>query len=196
MGADDAAEHEPIHGPSWDRTVLLLIPPNNVDEVHESVADLWEHNPDLGDMERMRFETALVELAGNVIEHADGQEQLLCRLTLKRTPTSLEAILSDTGSEVQVPFRTTMPDPKELAESGRGIALIEILMDDFSYERDPAGNRWHLVMHLQMPSSKSPASPSGVPTRHSRPKRASQPNLQQSPTQQLTRALARATRDQ
>jgi serine/threonine-protein kinase RsbW len=148
MGGDDRDDPTAIHGPGWTRTRVLLVPPNDVDEVHESVDDLWQHNPDLGDAERMRFETALVELAGNVIEHADGGEQLLCSLTLTRTATTLEAILGDTGTELRVPFRTTMPDPDELAESGRGIALIELLMDDFLYERDPTGNRWHLTMRL------------------------------------------------
>ncbi|MBT2502898.1 hypothetical protein J7E22_10130, partial [Curtobacterium sp. ISL-83] len=35
------------------------------------VDDFCPLNGDLGGRERMRFETALVELAGNVIEHAD-----------------------------------------------------------------------------------------------------------------------------
>lgn len=148
MGDENAMD---IHGPTWERTVVLLVPPNDVDEVHESVADLWQLNADLGDGERMRFETALVELAGNVIEHADGSERLLCELTLRRTATTLEAVLSDSGAEVQVRFRATMPDPEELAESGRGIAMIELLMDDFSYERDPNGNRWRLAMQLPTP---------------------------------------------
>lgn len=137
-----------IHGPPWERTVLLLVPPNDVDEVHDSVDDLWQWNADLGARERIRFETALVELAANVIEHAGEGERLLCELTLRRTATALEAVLSDSGAEVQVRFRATMPDPEELAESGRGIALIELMMDDFSYERDADGNRWRLVMRL------------------------------------------------
>jgi serine/threonine-protein kinase RsbW len=148
MGSEDTGDAPVIHGPAWERTVLLLVPPNDVDEVHESVDDFWHLNADLGDRERIRFETALVELAGNVIEHADGGERLLCQLTLQRTATALEAVLSDSGAEVHVPFRTTMPDPEEMAESGRGIAMIELLMDDFSYERDPGGNRWRLVMRL------------------------------------------------
>jgi serine/threonine-protein kinase RsbW len=151
MGAADAGDSPVIHGPAWERTVLLLVPPSDVYEVHESVDDLWRLNADLGDGERIRFETALVELAGNVIEHAGGGERLICELTLRRRSTALEAVLSDSGAEVQVPFRATMPDPEQLAESGRGIAMIELLMDDFSYERDPDGNRWRLVMRLPEP---------------------------------------------
>lgn len=140
-----------IRGPAWSRTVTLVVPPSDVDEVHTSVDDLWELNADLGASERMRFETALLELAGNVIEHAEGQERLLCELTLLRTSTTLEAVLSDSGAAAHVPFRRQMPDPAELAESGRGIAMIELLMDDFTYERDPDGNRWRLVMLLPKP---------------------------------------------
>jgi serine/threonine-protein kinase RsbW len=151
MGDEGAGDGPAIHGPAWERTVLLLVPPNDVDEVHESVDDFWRLNADLGDAERIRFETALVELAGNVIEHAEGNERLLCELTLQRTATALEAVLSDSGAEVRVPFRAMMPDPEEMAESGRGVALIELLMDDFTYERDPDGNRWRLVMRLPEP---------------------------------------------
>jgi serine/threonine-protein kinase RsbW len=147
MESDDE-DVSAIHGPAWERTVLLVVPPNDVDEVHESVDDFWHLNPDLGSDERMRFETALLELAGNVIEHAEGSERLLCDLTLRRTSTALEAALGDSGAAVQVPFRRTMPDPEQMAESGRGIAMIELLMDDFSYEHDAAGNRWRLVMRL------------------------------------------------
>lgn len=146
--AADGAEKPEIRGPAWERTVTLVVPPGDVDEVHESVDDLWTLNDDLGPGERMRFETALLELAGNVIEHTEGQERLLCELTLLRTRTSLEAVLSDSGAAVRVPFRRSMPDPTELKESGRGIAMIELLMDDFTYERDADGNRWRLVMHL------------------------------------------------
>ncbi|MBF4615385.1 ATP-binding protein [Curtobacterium sp. VKM Ac-1376] len=148
MQTDGAGDISGIHGPAWERTVLLRVPPNDVDEVHESIDDLWHLNADLGDGERIRFETAMVELAGNVIDHAEGDERLLCELTLRRTSTSLEAVLSDSSAEVHVPFRAVMPDPEEMAESGRGIAMIELLMDDFSYERDSHGNKWRLVMRL------------------------------------------------
>lgn len=147
MGSD-GADAPAINGPAWERTALLVVPPNDVDEVHDSVDDFWLLNVDLGGRERMRFETALLELAANVIEHTEGAERVLCELTLRRTSTALEAMLSDSGNEVQVPFRKAMPDPAELAESGRGIALIELLMDDFAYERGAEGNRWHLVMRL------------------------------------------------
>lgn len=145
MDDDDSSE---IHGPAWERTVLLVVPPNHVDEVHDSVDDFWHLNGDLGSQERVRFETALLELAGNVIEHAERSERLRCELTLRRTQTTLEGVLRDSGTEVAVPFRTRMPDPQEMAEFGRGIAMIELLMDDFSYERDPEGNHWNLVMRL------------------------------------------------
>lgn len=150
-----------IRGPAWERTVGLVVPPGDVDEVHESVDDLWALNDDLGACERMRFETALLELASNVIEHTDGYERLVCELTLLRTSTSLEAVLSDSGAAVQVPFRRSMPDPTELAESGRGISLIQLLMDDFTYERDVDTNRWRLVMHLPESLHRDPSSMNG-----------------------------------
>lgn len=163
MSSDGAGESGGISGPAWERTVHLLVPPQDVNEVHESVGDLWTLNADLGSLERMRFETALVELAGNVIEHAAGEQRLLCSLVLKRTPTALEALLTDTGVEVKVPFRAAMPDPEEMSESGRGVALIEMLMDDFSYERDAAGNRWRLRMQLPVELQQR-ATTDGAPT--------------------------------
>ncbi|MBB1198668.1 ATP-binding protein (plasmid) [Curtobacterium flaccumfaciens] len=144
-----------IHGPAWERTALLVVPPNHLDEVHDAVDDFWQLNSDLGKNERFRFETALLELAGNIIEHTEGHERLRCELTLRRTKTTLEAELSDSGTEVALPFRTMMPQPEDMAESGRGIAMIELLMDDFSYERDHDQNRWRLVMQLPQSLQRS-----------------------------------------
>lgn len=136
-----------VHGPAWRRTVTLMVPRATSTKC-TSPSTIFDRNDDLSANERMRFETALLELVGNVIGHTRGNERLLCELTLLRTSASLEAILSDSGGAARVPFRRQMPDPAELAESGRGIALIELLMDDFPYERDAEGNRWHLVMQL------------------------------------------------
>lgn len=52
MGNEGPGESQVVHGPAWESTVLLLVPPNDVDEVHQSVDDFWNLNADLGDWER------------------------------------------------------------------------------------------------------------------------------------------------
>jgi serine/threonine-protein kinase RsbW len=44
-----------------------------------------------------------------------------------------------------------MPDP--LAESGRGIALINALVDDFDYRRSDLQNIWTLTLSRAAPAA-------------------------------------------
>jgi serine/threonine-protein kinase RsbW len=40
---------------------------------------------------------------------------------------------------------SAMPDPEDFGESGRGLALIALLVDEFTHEPLPHGNRWTLA---------------------------------------------------
>jgi len=52
----------------WDMTS----PPDDVDTVHDLLAVVWDGAPTVSAGDRMRFETALIELASNVMRHADA----------------------------------------------------------------------------------------------------------------------------
>jgi serine/threonine-protein kinase RsbW len=130
------------------RTAVLTAPPRDLAVVHELLQAFWTDLPGLQPLDRFAFETALVELAGNVVEHADDGQGVTCTIRLTAEGSSLEALLQDTGRAADVELtERLMPDP--LAERGRGLALIQRLVDDLDYERDGSVNRWHMARRLQ-----------------------------------------------
>jgi serine/threonine-protein kinase RsbW len=128
---------EPAH------TLVLRSPKDNVNLVHSFLEVLWADRLDVGELDRMAFETALIELVSNVIEHADTGQGVTCNITVSVDDSTLVANLSDTADagEIQVSGRV-MPDTD--AESGRGIALIQMLVDDLQYERVGEKNLWSI----------------------------------------------------
>jgi serine/threonine-protein kinase RsbW len=127
---------------------VLTVPPRELDVVHELLRELWTDLPDLEPIDRFAFETALVELAGNVLEHADDGRGLTCEIRVTAEGDALAAQLQDTGRAAEVDLgERAMPDP--LADRGRGIPLIQALVDDLAYERDGSVNRWRIARRLQ-----------------------------------------------
>lgn len=130
------------------RTAVLTVPPRDLTAVHELLQALWSDLPELQPLDRYAFETALVELAGNVVEHGDGGDGLICEIRVVAEDDGLAALLQDTGRAAEVDLsERAMPDP--LAEGGRGIALVQRLVDDLAYERDGAVNRWRIARRVQ-----------------------------------------------
>lgn len=138
--------------PTTGHELVLDLPvtPEAIDEVQDALARFWELDGDVTMLDRIRFETALVEIVGNVVEHAyaldssSGDEGRALEVRLLLDPASVEAQVSDNGLPVEIDLgRVTMPD--EDAESGRGLALALAAVDDMRYERSGGRNRWVLV---------------------------------------------------
>jgi serine/threonine-protein kinase RsbW len=125
------------------QTLILRSPRDNVNLVHSFLEGLWDIHTDISDLDRMAFETALIELASNVIEHADGGQGVTCVITVRVDGETLSADLSDTAEagEIQVVGRVM---PAADAESGRGIALVQMLVDELQYERVGDNNLWRI----------------------------------------------------
>jgi serine/threonine-protein kinase RsbW len=123
-------------------TLEFAVPPADVNTVHHLLEEVWSDAPLISARERFRFETALIELASNVIRHADGGDGLECVLTVEVTEDSLRALLIDSGVEGHIDFTRGMPSEDE--ESGRGIPLIQALVDRLEYSRDGGRNRWEI----------------------------------------------------
>ena len=116
-------------------------PPDDVDGVQDFVERVWADSPHVGDMDRMAFETALIELASNVIQHAGDVDGVTCVLTLSTENGAITATLSDTAEKGQVSLVVgAMPDA--FAESGRGLPMVEALVDSLSFERVDDRNVW------------------------------------------------------
>ncbi len=123
------------------RSLTLQSPPDDVYAVHALVAGLWDDRPDVGALDRMAFETALIELASNVIEHADTGQGVTCIVSVTVDDGVMSARLRD-GSEPG-DFRLTAREmPGADAESGRGLAMVQMLCDELTYERVGGENVW------------------------------------------------------
>lgn len=136
------------------RTLMMTSPPDDVDTVHALLSSVWEESDGIAALDRFSFETALVELASNVMRHADPGFGVSCHLAVTVFADRIEAVLTDAGmpGDVQLVARG-MPDA--LAESGRGIAMIQALVDDLDYTRAEGFNSWRIARHL------SPAADAG-----------------------------------
>jgi serine/threonine-protein kinase RsbW len=144
-----------------DTEVVVELPaePESLDQVQDALEQVWSGEPSVTMVDRIRFETAVVEIVGNVVEHAyqldttsghDPGRALEVRFRL--TDALLEAEVSDNGLPVAIDLgAVTMPD--EDAESGRGLALALATVDDLSYERSDGRNRWVLVCRRDAGSS-------------------------------------------
>lgn len=128
--------------------------PEVMDLVHSLLEHLFAHAPQVDDVTRMKFEMSVIEVLGNIVEHAyahdsrlpavDPSEVRRFEIQLLATEHDLVAVLSDNGLPVSLDLSdVTMPD--ELAESGRGLALARAALDTLHYERIEGRNLWCLA---------------------------------------------------
>lgn len=123
--------------------------PEMLELVHAVLEQLWDAHPDVGAGDRVRFEMAVIEILGNIVEHAyeiDSTDAGGRRfdVSVAATETELVASFGDNGVPMAIDLSAVaMPD--ELAESGRGLALAMAAVDDISYQREDGRNLWRLV---------------------------------------------------
>ena len=125
-------------------TLLIDTPPDTLDAVHALLGSIWEQSPDVSRADQMRFETALIELASNIFRHADTGGGISCSLSVHIDPQQIEAHVRDTGQPGDIQL-TGVEMPDEYSESGRGIALINALVDEFTYTREGEQNIWRIL---------------------------------------------------
>ena len=117
--------------------------PNSMQRVHDLLAQFWDQCGSVTLHERIRFETATVEIANNIAEHVDTET---FTLKLAANSEALEALFVDSGPQLRFdPLSRTLPE--ELAESGRGLALACAAVDEVHYLHEAHQNRWRLVLH-------------------------------------------------
>jgi serine/threonine-protein kinase RsbW len=117
-------------------------------DVVQTEFDLWWTG--LGDTRietRYAFETAVVEIAANIVEHtnrAEGESGRRYRLELRAGDVDLTAVFTDNGLPADIDLSTvTMADVDD--ESGRGLALAIAALDSLDYRRVDGHNVWTLV---------------------------------------------------
>jgi len=129
------------------RRLRLPAVPASLDAVHDLVEQLWSGQAGVALAERTRFETAVAEVAGNIIEHAvpvAGAGQVWLTFTADAGPDGVRGEFTDDGRPVEVELDGVQM-PGADAEDGRGLALTRLLCDELRYERVAGTNRWTLV---------------------------------------------------
>ncbi|RDV43663.1 ATP-binding protein [Leifsonia sp. ku-ls] len=117
-----------------------------IERVHRLFEELGARRPDLAEDRRAAFELAVVEVVTNVVQHGVEGTRARVELELGHSDDGLRAVVTDDAKPADVDVSAaTMPDPDDFGESGRGLALIALLVDDFTHEPLPHGNRWTLV---------------------------------------------------
>lgn len=120
--------------------------PAVIGRVHDVFERLGDERADLSADLRGRFELAVVEVVTNVVTHSAANRPVRVELVIRATGDGIEGVVTDDAPPAAVDLDgATMPDPADLAESGRGLALVGLLVDTFIHEPLAAGNRWTLT---------------------------------------------------
>ena len=126
--------------------------PESLELVHDLLEQVWESEAGIELMERIRFETALIEVASNIIEHSKpaDSDPIRFRLELECSPERLYAEFHDNAKPAGIDL-SAAPPPEELSSldnissTGRGLALAKVALDEFSYAKLNPGNKWTLL---------------------------------------------------
>jgi serine/threonine-protein kinase RsbW len=124
-----------------------LAVPESLNLLQDLLEEVGREHPELAPSDLMLFETAVIEVAGNVVEHGrpSGRVRWSFRLLVRKD--RLEARLSDSGEEYPGgAWGTDMPDTMD--EEGRGLALATAVLDSLLYERSGDVNEWSMVRRL------------------------------------------------
>jgi serine/threonine-protein kinase RsbW len=98
----------------------------------DALADRFELSPE----DRAGIKLAVGEACNNAVLHAPPDENGgagTVEVALRIGHEHLEIDVANAGPGFEPPVSTKMPDAEFLTESGRGLALIELIMDSVEY---------------------------------------------------------------
>lgn len=121
-----------------------LAVPDSLDRLHLVLEDVRREHPEVDSSDLMMFETAIIEVHGNVVQHGKPEGQVVYVFELSVLPDRLTGFLATTGEEA--PDLSEIPElVDDLAESGRGMWLARAALDELDYERSGDRNTWRMV---------------------------------------------------
>jgi len=120
--------------------------PDQLDAVHSLLARAADEHPGLDPTDVMLFETAVIEIANNVVEYGRPEGEVRWKFTVRVREDEIEAELDDTGQMFTPARGATMPG--EDAEGGRGLPIAEALLDRIEFRRMDDTNHWRMVRRL------------------------------------------------
>jgi serine/threonine-protein kinase RsbW len=131
-------------------TLTGLAVPDELKSLHDLLAQVTQEHPSLPAADVMMLETAVMEIAGNVVEHGRPSGQVRWTFTLEVGPP-LRATLADSGEAYAETWTAEMPDV--MSESGRGLALADAVLVELLYARSDGVNVWTMVREVGRASS-------------------------------------------
>jgi len=129
------------------RAVHVTLDDSTLLRVHDALERLLDAEPDVGIRDRILLDTAVAEIAGNVLRHGETATEIVIDGQVLDDRIVVE--LTDDGSAVRIDLDAARaaPMPDDLVESGRGLSIAFAALDDLRYERVGPRNRWHLVRY-------------------------------------------------
>ena len=127
------------------RSIETLAIPECLDEVHDLIRAVTAEGG-VPEEAVIRFESAAVEVVGNVVEHAAVANSQVS-VTVEIGDGWLRGIVEDDGAPAPVDLEAVAM-PEELSDGGRGLAIAVHMLDDFTYERRQERNIWRLGVAL------------------------------------------------
>lgn len=141
-----------------------LAVPESLDRLHDLMHRVREEHAEVDETMLMLFETAIIEIHGNVVQHGRPQGQVLYTFDLDVREDRLVGLLADNGEALPDlsqqsgllgadPAGDAGEDPgaelgdevSEDAESGRGMRLARAALDEMDYARRNDQNTWRMV---------------------------------------------------
>lgn len=128
--------------------VEALAVPESLNLLHDLLERVGAECPDVGRDDLAMFETAIIEIAGNVVEHGCPPGAVVYTFGLEVAADRLVGELSDSGEAFARPDVSAAgaeEPPDVFAEDGRGLFLANAVLDELTYERAGGRNVWHMV---------------------------------------------------
>jgi len=122
--------------------VDTLAVPETLNLLHDLLDRVRDDHPDVQRTDLMLFETAVIEITNNVVEHGSPPGTIRYSFSLDVQTDRLLGRLRDGGPPLKA---TTRPMPGTDSENGRGLALARVALDDLEYERVGDHNEWTMV---------------------------------------------------
>lgn len=134
-----------------DYVVTSLAIPESLNLLHALLEKVAGEHPEIARDDLSMFETAVIEIAGNVVEHGRPNGQVIYTFSLIVEHERLVGRLADSGEAFPAQaIGSTAPDPDIdptafWSEDGRGLFLAQATLDELRYERTEIGNVWHMI---------------------------------------------------
>ena len=126
------------------RSLEASVAPESLEQIFALLAEWWEEVGEVTAATRFGFETAVIEIAGNIVEHSEGAgEDRRYTLDLLADADTLSATFRDDGDPPVLDLDAVRMAGED-DESGRGLALASAGVDEMSLRRVGDRNVWTL----------------------------------------------------